>query len=200
MPKTAVEKDVQYMYDRHRFGNFDFDLKREQYSEFQFKKFFPLIKDNDKVYDIGCGAGYVVRKLANVFNIPKDNIFCVDLSTKNIKNLKELGFRGKVDDNLSLDIESNSSDITISNGVIHHTKSPEKSMDELVRITKLGGLIYLSVYSNKVPYYKIVHCLGTPLRYIYWNINKGFISNFIFPLINIFFIQPLSLIFFKMFT
>jgi SAM-dependent methyltransferase len=192
-----MEKNVQYMYDEHRFGNFEFDSNRDQYSELLFKEFIPLINNNDKVYDVGCGAGFVVRKLADVFKLQKENIFCVDLSTKNIEKLKELGFRGQVDDNLSLDIESNSSDRTISNGVIHHTKSPDMCMDELVRITKKGGLIYLSIYSNKVPYYKVIHCLGTPFRYIYWSINKKFIYNLIFPLVNIFFIQPLSLIVFR---
>jgi SAM-dependent methyltransferase len=193
------ENNVQYMYNRFRFGEFNYNSQRYDLYDFLFKEFVPQISNTDQVYDIGCGRGFFTRKLADGYNISKENIFSIDLSIDNIESLKKLGFRAKVGSNLSLDVESDSSDKTISNGVIHHTPDPDKCIDELVRITKNDGLIYLAVYSNTFPFYRLVWYLGAPFRYIYWNINKAFIENFVFSLINIFFIQPLGLVFFRKF-
>jgi SAM-dependent methyltransferase len=192
----VIEKNVHYLYNRFRFGSFSFD--RSKYNELLCRNFIPQIKDTDKVYDVGCGRGHFSRELVEKFKIKKKNIFCVDLSEVNIDYLKELGYRGSVGSNLFLDfIETNSADKTISNGVIHHTSEPDKCLDELIRITTDGGQIFLSVYSNKVPYYRFVWYLGTPVRYIFWNVNKTVIESFIFPLVYIFFILPLGLIFLK---
>ena len=46
-----------------------------------------------------------------------------------------------------------------------------------------------------MPYFKFVWYLGFPFRYIYWNINKKIVESFIFPLVNLLFMQPLALIF-----
>ena len=198
-PIDRSEDDVQSLYNRFRFGNFNYDPQRYELYDFLFKEFAPQISNTDRVYDIGCGRGFITRKLADEHNISKKNIFSIDLSIDNIEQLKKLGFRAKVGSNLSLDVESDSVDKTISNGVIHHTPDPDKCIDELVRITKNDGLIYLAVYSNTFPFYRLVWYLGTPFRYIYWNINKAFIETFVFSLVNIFFIQPLGLIFYRKF-
>ena len=197
--ENMLEEKVQYLYNRFRFGNFSFDVHRDAYYDFFFNEFVPRIRDTDKVYDVGCGKGYFSRKLVDKCKIQKENIFCIDYSEDNIKDLKELGFKGETGNNLSLNVESNSADKTISNGVIHHTNDPEKCLDELIRITKNDGLIYLAVYSKRNPYFDLVWFLGTPARYIFWNVNKAIIEKLIFPLVNIFFIQPLGLIFFKEF-
>ena len=136
------ESKVQYLYNRFRFGEFNYNSQRYGLYDFLFKEFVPQISNTDKVYDIGCGRGFFTRKLADGYNISKENIFGIDLSIDNIESLKKLGFRAKVGSNLSLDVESNSADKTISNGVIHHTPDPDKCIDELVRITKNDGLIY----------------------------------------------------------
>ena len=51
-----AEKNVEYLYDHYRFGDFNFDPQRSGYHELLFKEFFPQINENDQVYDIGCGG------------------------------------------------------------------------------------------------------------------------------------------------
>ena len=51
-------------------------------------------------------------------------------------------------DNLKLKFKDNSSDITMSQGVIHHTLDMFKSLSELIRVTKKGGNILLLVYGE----------------------------------------------------
>ena len=82
------------------------------------------------------------------------------------------------------------SNLTICNGVIHHTNDPFKAFSELVRITKPGGYIYLNVYNIWNPYFYLVHKAMFPIRFLYWNVNKKVID-FIYPLSSIFF-QPLA--------
>lgn len=91
---------------------------------------------------------------------------------------------------MALDVPNSQADLTVCMGVIHHTKDPFLAFSELVRITKPGGLIYLSVYNKWHPYYYIVHKATAPIRYSYWHWSKRTLD-IIYPIAALFF-QPLA--------
>ncbi len=117
-------------------------LKLNKFNENKFK--------NKNVLDVGCGSGRFcilasglkAKKVIGV-DISKQNI---NLNNKKYKKLKNLKF--KYGDNLQLNFKKNSFDITISQGVIHHTIDMFKSLDELIRVTKKGGIILILIYGD----------------------------------------------------
>ena len=188
--KNTITDRAREMYNDFPFGNFSYGKKREKYESLLFK----LLRESGKkhkLFDIGCGAGYWL----NVYireGIPKENITAVDLAPNNIENLKKKGFNAVCASVLCLPFENNVSDLTVCNGVIHHTEDPLKAFSELVRITKSGGYIYLKVYNIWNPYFYIVHRAMLPVRYFYWHISKK-IFDWVYPLSAILF-QPLALL------
>lgn len=117
-------------------------LKINKFSELQFK--------NKIVLDVGCGSGrfcvlasYLQAKKVYGIDSSKINIEYNKKKFKKFPNLKFL-----FGDNTNLKIKKNFSDITISQGVIHHTTDMFKSLNELIRVTKKGGKILLLVYGE----------------------------------------------------
>jgi SAM-dependent methyltransferase len=169
--KSDKARNSKRMYTDYPYNKFGYDRTRLS------SKFLDLLidvkdKKNKNVYDIGCGGGYwfdVYEKQG----FSKENIVGLDQSTSAVKIIKEKGYTVYEGDALNLPFADEVSDITICNGVIHHTVDSRKAFSELCRITKNGGEIMVSVYNIWHPYYFFVHKLSFPLRYAYWNITKS---------------------------
>ena len=190
-----VTQNALAMYDEFRVGHYSYGLKREQFELFLLK-FLDKFTKGRKLGDVGCGSGFGLDMYVR-HGVPKEDIFGVDLSPKNIEDIKKKGFRASVDNALSLQIEDNAFDFTVSNGLIQHTSDPFLAFKELVRITKPSGFIYLAVYNALNPYYYFVHKMTFSIRYWYWNKDKR-ILDFIFPIARIL-MQPFSFLFFREF-
>ncbi len=117
-------------------------LKTNRFSELQFK--------NKIILDVGCGSGRFCvlasyLKAKKIFGIDSSKIN-INYNKKKFKKFSNIKFY--FGDNTNLKIKSNFSDITISQGVIHHTTDMFKSLNELIRVTKKGGKILLLVYGE----------------------------------------------------
>ena len=102
---------------------------------------------NKVVLDVGCGSG---RWCVLAKQLGAKKVIGVDSSKKNVSynNKKFKNIKFVYGDNTNLKIENNFSDITISQGVIHHTVDVFKSLSELIRVTKKNGKILLLVYGE----------------------------------------------------
>ncbi|MDC3036186.1 class I SAM-dependent methyltransferase [Candidatus Pelagibacter sp.] len=117
-------------------------LKKNKFSELQFK--------NKIVLDVGCGSGRFCvlassLQAKKVYGIDSSKIN-IDYNKKKFKKFTNIKFL--FGDNTNLKIKRNFSDITISQGVIHHTTDMFKSLNELIRVTKKRGKILLLVYGE----------------------------------------------------
>lgn len=169
-----LKDDVKILYGKYPFGDFEYD--RSKYNPL-LKDFLKLRKKGDILYDIGCGDGYWFRAYSQ-YGFAKNKIKGIDLSKKSVEHLKRLGYHVIEGDVLKLNLNNSVSNMTVCDGVIHHTINPSKSFEELVRITKSNGYIYINVYNKYHPYYYLVYRATWPLRYAYWNINKKIIVPF----------------------
>lgn len=184
-------ENARKLYTEHPFGHLNYTRRRHKDHPL-LSNLLNMARESDQLYDIGCGRGFYFEQYLNS-GLPKTNIHGVDFSSTAVAELKEKGFDVTLGNVMALDLHDFVSDLTVSNGVIHHTPDSFKAFKELVRITKPGGHILLSVYNVWHPYFYIVHKATFPLRRIYWNHTRS-IFNVGFSLFKIAF-QPLIFLF-----
>jgi ubiquinone/menaquinone biosynthesis C-methylase UbiE len=134
-----------------------------------------------RILEIGCGVGVDATHFAQ---LGKD-IVAIDLAPEAVKLAKyhfaELGVNGdlQVENAEQLNFEDGIFDTVYSMGVLHHTPRIEKAMDEIFRVLKPGGKVYLMLYSKyslnnlvhilfKIPYESPKNCkIDAPVTYRY---------------------------------
>ncbi len=97
--------------------------------------------------DIGCGTGWAVGQIAKLVN-DQGLFYGVDLSPKMIEKAKS-NFSGR--DHLffaqanveSIPLDSNFFDSIICTNSFHHYPNPRKALDEMYRLLKSGGKVYI---------------------------------------------------------
>ena len=107
----------------------------------------------DKVcLDAGCGGGRFVVAMAR---LGARRVYGIDISKNAItaagERLKESNLANaevQVASVLNLPFSNQMLDYVVSSGVIHHTPDPKKGFNELVRVLKPGGKLFLSVYGK----------------------------------------------------
>mgnify|MGYP001288227342 CR=1 FL=1 len=135
-----------------------------------------IIENKEKIIcDIGCGCG---RNLLFASKYAS-KLIGVDLSEESLGFAKKFvqfdNMELKIGNNLEIPLESNFSDLVISDGVCHHTGDTIGAFKECVRILKSGGSLYLAVY-KKYRYYPFLYkYFGFILRLM----NKSKSGNFI---------------------
>lgn len=145
-------------------------------------RFYNDVKKGKIIADIGCGVG---RDVGLLFDLGYD-VVGIDQSLDSLKKI-----RGKYNDvnlvnasNLSLPLKNSSIDFILSQGVIHHTGDTRRAFNELVRVLKNKGKIYLSVYKIGSRYFYIYSLIGGLCRWLYFSLPGGriVIHKFIMPL------------------
>ena len=135
-----------------------------------------IVENKDKVIcDIGCGCG---RNLLFASEYAS-KLIGIDLSEESLsfakKFVKSENMELKLGDNLDIPLESNFSDLVISDGVCHHTGDTIGAFKECIRVLKPLGSLYLAVY-KKYRYYPFLYkYFGFILRLM----NKSKSGNFI---------------------
>lgn len=112
------------------------------------------------VLDVGCGACRVAHMVRDV---GKARATSIDISLKTLKAAARHNPDPLVNgDNMHLPIRSDVADLVISNGVIMVTPDVRASFAELVRVTRPGGTLVVSVYDRRSWYYP-VYRFGSPV-------------------------------------
>lgn len=188
MQQTEKETGKLFHELWKKFTNKIFNQSLELiFNRYKVNKFdFKIIKNKD-ILDAGCGSGrhtvasaYLGAKKVVGIDISKEQ---VKLNNKNFKHIKNIIFKQSSTDQIGY--KSNHFDYVISNGVIHHTKDFEKSLDEIIRVCKKNGKIFLLIYGAGGFRWPIIKALRPMAKKIGINeIKKSMkISNF--PLNNI---------------
>ncbi len=147
------------------------------------------------IVDIGCSTSYLGDYLKQHY--PHYHYEGIDINPRAVEIAREKGLNVREGNNLCLDLPDDYADVTISEGVIHHTPDPMHCLSELIRITKKGGLISLYVY-NRHHIYFLIYKSGFIIRCL-WNtrIGKHLVKHIIFPLFDVLYVQLGNRIYFK---
>ena len=143
------------------------------------KNFIPYSKfKNKKVLEIGCGAGLVAQDIAKSEAI----LTAIDITEKAIElTKKRFSLNNLSADIIKMDAEKlklkdNSIDFVVSWGVVHHSGSMQKIINEIHRVLKKNGEAYIMVYNKNSLRYRFycVFWLGIFKLYFfkYLTLNK----------------------------
>ena len=125
----------------------------QQLLEAEIEFVIERIGTNDTVLDLGCGYGRVMEKIASKagkvvgIDISEDNISLAKIFVKETEYC-EFHIMNAID----LKFEDNIFDLVfcIQNGISAFKVSPEELVKEAIRVTKKGGVILFSSYSEKI--------------------------------------------------
>ncbi len=135
--------------------------KEDKYSSKNLRKHKAKIKtdvllkhispqSNWKIVDLGCGGGYVTEE---IYSRIKCSIIGVDFSGEAIKlcenRLGHLPIKFIKSNVCNTNIQNEYADLVICCGIIEHIKEPEKLFNEIYRILKPNGYIFVTT-SNLV--------------------------------------------------
>ncbi len=110
-----------------------------------------------RVLDVGCGNGYVLSKYAQ----EGAEAYGMDLTgaavSLSARRFELRGLRGhfSVGNAESLPYKEGTFDCVCSMGVLHHTPSPAKAVDELFRVLKSGGRLIVMFYHRNSALYRL---------------------------------------------
>lgn len=112
---------------------------------------------NRWVLDAGCGSGRLTRSLASLAGavVGLDLSPTIDLVLRKSTPLSNLHLvQGNL---LHIPLADDALDIVWSSGVIHHTGDTHRAFENLVRVVRPGGRLYVWVYSSrKLSLYKYI--------------------------------------------
>ena len=129
--------------------------------------------NKEKTLDCGCGIGLISDELLK----RGYDVISVDLTETSQKLAKRFYNINVVRaSNLNLSFKDNTFDIVMSSGVVHHTPNTKRAVEELVRVLKSKGLLYLLIYRKPSIHYLERITTGALIRKIHKK-NKWIIDN-----------------------
>jgi 2-polyprenyl-3-methyl-5-hydroxy-6-metoxy-1,4-benzoquinol methylase len=95
------------------------------------------------ILDVGGGAGYFTEALRAV----GAHVVCIDCDAGELRGRGGMPAGSVLGSALALPFADGAADICLSSNVLEHVPQPERMADEMVRVTRPGGIVYLS-YTN----------------------------------------------------
>ena len=108
-----------------------------------------IIEKTEKIVDLGCGYGNLLRGIRKKYS--KKNLAGIDISPKRVRFVKNKIPEGKIfcGDVCKTKLKNNSFDLVISTQVIEHLESDREIANEIFRITKKEGYVYVTSVIKK---------------------------------------------------
>jgi len=191
--KQALRHRTSAHYDKYPFV-FDQEgiLKEKLYHRIMGSAILNAPRPNPIILDVGSGMCRVARMVREAIN---GKAISVDISLQTLQRAKAINPDPMVNgDNTSLPFRSNCADLVISNGVIMVTPDVRASFRELVRVTKPGGTLVVSVYNRNSWYYYVYTYLGAVIRRLRSLIGDIGLMITLFPLFHLSVIVLMSLV------
>lgn len=111
----------------------------------RLEKISEIIGGEANLLDVGCGEGFVIRSAEGLFR----QIYGIDISEGILKALPAYGTFPVCSDAEQLPFRNESIDVAVLFSVIHHFYDYRPIFDEVYRILKPGGIIYIDHDMNK---------------------------------------------------
>jgi len=177
---------------RQHYGRTPFDFQELRREIFRVSLTREALERHElpgrRVVDVGCSTSYLGEVLRESY--PAFEYLGVDQQPEAVARARGKGLRVAEGDNLALALPDGCADLTVSEGVIHHTSDPARCFRELVRITRPGGMISLYVYDRRHPYFYLYRA-AAPVRLLARS-RAGLraVRAAVFPLFDLCYVRP----------
>ena len=168
-----------YRLDAEHFDYFNNADPTDRAYEKLFRRFISKLAGKPHaVLDIGSGSGWTAQ-------IPHEQIYFVDLSTRNLAELRSNASLPVMADAYFLPFKNESLEFVIASEILEHLNSPEIAAKEIFRVLKPGGKAIVSTpYKEKIRYALCIHCnQPTPMNAHLHSFDRQALLSF-FPLAN----------------
>lgn len=154
-PQSITQK-IRRFYERHSFPGYETiddleALTAKASANLYVKLLLNQLSRSGRILELGCGTG----QLTNLLSADNRHIIGIDLSLNSLRQAETFRRRQFLDTAqfFQMDIfhpcfRPQTFDVTISNGVLHHTPDPRLAFSTMVSLTKPGGLIILGLYNR----------------------------------------------------
>lgn len=149
-------KEKELPYERGSKEYFDYIIQHHEKYVYYFDRVIQYFTQDissqkqSKLLDIGCGMGIDLLKLAQLGY----QCYGIDLADKHVELAKQVFQiynrqaviqKGNAE---KLDFPDESFDCIYSNGVIHHTLTPQNAINEVYRVMEPGGKGFIMLYAK----------------------------------------------------
>ncbi len=120
--------------------------------EYYFKQYAPPIKDL-KILEAACGSGLMSSRLeaqGAKTHLLDFSTYALKVAAENYRKINKT-FRSTQSDILKMPFDDDSFDVVWNQGVIEHFDNPEKVVEEMLRVTKKGGVVIIFVPAYMSP-------------------------------------------------
>ena len=179
----AVRSRTQAHYDKYPFRFDQRFIIDEKMDNRLVGSAIRDLKDSERtILDVGCGA----CRMAQMLRSAGKRAISIDISLETLRAAKSHNPDPVLNaDNMQLPIRADMADLVISNGVIMITPDARTSFNELVRITKPGGTLVVSVYNKRSWYYPVYRYVGAMVRGLGKVIGDGGLRVTVFPFFHV---------------
>ncbi len=130
-----------------------FDNLSKNYDKGMIKNYFKgnhvwIVKNlpdlnGKQILDVGCGTGELLNEIEKIY--PQSSCIGVDISEEMLHkaNDKNKNIKYLVADVHNLPFDDNTFDFVLNTISFHHYVSPQSALNEMIRVLKPGGYIYI---------------------------------------------------------
>jgi ubiquinone/menaquinone biosynthesis C-methylase UbiE len=146
------------VYDERPFDWVDLSAASDTYPTL-FRSFLGSLGPGSQRCEIGCGAGRNLMGIREGAGLAVG----VDISFVSARRASAVAPTAQANA-LRLPFRDGSFDAVVIDGVAHHTPDPRRAIQEAIRITRPGGLVYVAVYKRRTLYAFLYRWVGAILR------------------------------------
>ncbi|HHT9138754.1 MAG TPA: class I SAM-dependent methyltransferase [Candidatus Wunengus sp. YC60] len=135
----------EFYKNAHKYYEVQRDQENRRVYDPRVRLILESLNPKDSYIDVGCGAGVFVNEFAKekpimAIGLDVSHVGCKFGKDAQIKNAHYV-----VSDSLNIPFSSNSFDVVSCFGVLEHVENPQAVIDELIRILKPKGKLFLFI-------------------------------------------------------
>ncbi|MGL5830665.1 MAG: class I SAM-dependent methyltransferase [Candidatus Altimarinota bacterium] len=148
--KTAQHLSTQVKNSYNQIAEHFSQTRHTPWAEFQY--FQKHLQENQKILDLGCGNGRLLKFLKDHFQAQKFTYLGLDNSKELIKKAQEIhpDFQFKLADQERLPLKNHTQNIIFSIAAFHHLPSKKlrsQALQEMHRVLEKDGLLIMTVWN-----------------------------------------------------
>lgn len=129
-----------------------------------------IVRPADRLIEMGCGQGLLLREIAHRGILPESNLYGMDQSSTAVSHVKKAlpNANASTGDIYHLDYPKGFFDVCLLMETIEHLEDPRPALDQIFGVIKPGGRLLVSYPNFPRPDWRIFRFLAETLNRPHW--------------------------------